>query len=33
MFRHFSVIIREFTSNDLLSYIRSSNCSCRKSNL
>jgi len=30
MFRHFRVIIRQFTTNALLSYTRSSNCSCWK---
>jgi len=28
MFRHFLVIIRQFTTNVLLNYTRSSNCSC-----
>jgi len=33
MFRHFCVIIREFTTNALLSYTHSSNCSCWKYSL
>jgi len=33
MFRHFRVIIRQFTTNALLSNTRSSNCSCWKYNL
>jgi len=28
MFRHFRVVIRQFTTDTLLSYARSSNCSC-----
>jgi hypothetical protein len=32
MFRHFHVIIRQFKTNALLSYTRSSNCSCLKYN-
>jgi len=28
MFRHFHFIIREFTTNSLLSYTLSPNCSC-----
>jgi len=28
MFRHFHITIRQFTNNALLSYTRSSNCSC-----
>ena len=30
MFRHFHVVIRQFTATALLSYIRSSDCSCCK---
>ena len=30
MFRQFHVIIRQFTTNALLSYTRASDCSCRK---
>jgi hypothetical protein len=33
MFRHFRVTIRQFTTNALLSYIPSSNCSCWKYSL
>jgi len=33
MFRHFRVIIRELTTNALLSYTHSSNCSCWKYSL
>jgi len=32
-FRHFHVIIREFTTNVSLSYTHSSNCSCWKYSL
>jgi len=33
MFHHFRVIIREFTTNALLSYTHSSDCSCWKYSL
>jgi hypothetical protein len=33
MFRHFRVIIRESTTNALLSYTHSLNCSCWKHNI
>jgi len=33
MFRHFRVIIRQFTTSTLLSYTRSSKCSCWKYSL
>jgi len=32
MFRHFRVVINQFTTNTLLSYAPSSNCSCWKYN-